>query len=601
MDQAKKLLAALNLRQLATIVLAAVAVVAGVVGFSRWQRDASMKPLYTGLAPEDASAIVQKLREGGVDYKISDNGSGLLVPEDKVAELRLEMAGLGLPKTGRIGFEIFDKTNFGITDFAEHVNYRRALEGELERSVMAISEVQQARVHVSLPKDSVFTDAREPAKASVLVGLRPGTRLSSANVIAITNLVSSAVEGLSPESVSVVDMNGNLLSRPRREGPNDETQMSDEMLEYKQAVEHDLAVKISSTLEPLLGADKFRTGVSADIDMTSGEQSEETFDPSKSVMTSSQKMEDSSGTTRLNPGIPGTAANLPQEQAVASNAAGAQSAGAQSAGAQSATTQPAQQTGQTAQSATKPSADPPAPARSAGSSTNNTRRSENITYQSSRIVKHLKLPQGTVKRLSIAVLVDQGYHMEGKGAQAHRVVTPPDPDKLKAIQSLVGTLVGLDPMRGDQLTVEALPFDTSMNDTGSLAPVAQKKPAPLFSVDAVKEKPAQYGGTAIGVAVAIAMALFVLMRNRKTDTAVQVREALPAVDTYEGLPIAKAVAATAVAAPGTPAATIGEPAHPALLPSRTEALLTQLTENSRNNAEAWANILRGWLAEDENQ
>lgn len=593
MDQAKKLLAALNPRQLVTIVLMAAAVVAGVVGFSRWQRDASMKPLYSGLSPEDASAIVQKLREGGIEYKISDNGSGLLVPEDKVAELRLEMAGQGLPKTGRIGFEIFDKTNFGITDFAEHVNYRRALEGELERSVMAISEVQQARVHVTLPKDSVFTDAREPAKASVLVGLRPGTRLSSANVIAITNLVSSAVEGLSPESVSVVDTSGNLLSRPRREGANDETQMSDEMLEYKQAVEHDLASKISSTLEPLLGADKFRTGVSADIDMTSGEQSEETFDPSKSVMTSSQKMEDSSGTTRMNPGIPGTASNLPQQQAVASNAAGAQPPA----------TQPAQ-AGQNGQAPAKPSADPPAAPRAAGSSTSNTRRSENITYQSSRIVKHLKLPQGTVKRLSIAVLVDQGSHMEGKGAQAHRVVTPPDPDKLKAIQSLVGTLVGLDPMRGDQLTVEALPFDNSMEDIGSLAPAAQKKPAPLFSIDAVKEKPAQYGGTAIGIAVVIAMALFVLMRNRKTAAAVQVREALPAMDTYQGLPAANAAAATtaaAVAGGGTQATAIGEPVRPALMPSRTEVLLTQLTENSRNNSEAWAHILRGWLAEDESQ
>lgn len=590
MDQVKKLLAALNPRQLVTIVLMAAAVVAGVVGFSRWQRDASMKPLYTGLAPEDASAIVQKLHEGGIDYKISDNGTGLLVPEDKVAELRLEMAGQGLPKTGRIGFEIFDKTNFGITDFAEHVNYRRALEGELERSVMAISEVQQARVHVSLPKDSVFTDAREPAKASVLVGLRPGTRLSSANVFAITNLVSSAVEGLSPESVSVVDMNGNLLSRPRRENTSDDTQMSDEMLEYKQAVEHDLVSKISTTLEPLLGADKFRTGVSADIDMTSGEQSEETFDPSKSVMTSSQKTEDSSGTTRMSPGIPGTAANLPQQQAVASNAAAAQPPA----------TQPAQP-GQNGQAPAKPAAEPAAAPRNAGSSTNNTRRSENITYQSSRITKHLKLPQGTVKRLSIAVLVDQGSHMEGKGAQAHRVATPPDPDKLKAIQTLVGTLVGLDPMRGDQLTVEALPFDSSMElDPGSVAPVVQKKPAPIFSLEAVKEKPAQYGGTAIGVAVVMAMMLFVLMRNRKPAAAVQVREALPAVDTYEGLPVAKAVAATA-GAPGSQAAVMGEPVRPALLPSRTEVLLTQLTENSRNNAEAWANILRGWLAEEENQ
>src|SRR5580700_5539410 len=350
MDQAKKLLGALTPRQLVSIVIAAIAVVGAVMGLSRWQRESGMRPLYTGLAPEDASAIVQKLREAGIDYKISNNGTELLAPEDKVPELRLQMAGSGLPKTGRIGFEIFDKTNFGITDFAEHVNYRRALEGELERSVMAISDVQQARVHVTLPKDSVFSDARESAKASVLVGLRPGTRLSSINVVAITNLVSSAVEGLSPESVSVVDMSGNLLSRPRRESLPDSDQASEAVLEYRQALEHDLAAKINNTLEPLLGVDKFRTGVSADIDMTSGEQSEETFDPSKSVMTSSQKTEDQSGTTRIGGGIPGTAANLPPQQTVASNAQQQPPAPTPPAG-----TQPAQ-AGQAGQAAGAPGA-----------------------------------------------------------------------------------------------------------------------------------------------------------------------------------------------------------------------------------------------------
>src|SRR3984885_12813563 len=584
MDQAKKLLGALNPRQLATLVIVAIAVGLGLMWFSRWERESGMRPLYTGLAPEDASAIVQKLREGGVDFKITNNGTELLAPEDKVPELRLQMAGSGLPKTGRIGFEIFDKTNFGITDFAEHVNYRRALEGELERSVMAISEVQQARVHVTLPKDSVFTDAREPAKASVLVGLRPGTRLSPSNVVAITNLVSSAVEGLAPELVSVVDMSGNLLSRPRRQGLAEETQMRETMLKYRQALEHDLEAKINTTLEPLLGPDKFRTGVSADLDMTSGEQSEETFDPSKSVMSSSQKSEDQSGTTRTSPGIPGTAANLPPQQTVASNATQPPAA-----------TQAAQQAGQPGQPSAKALADVPAPSRTGGNSTSTSRRSENITYQSSRITKHLKLPQGTIKRLSIAVLVDQGSKMEGQGAQAHRVVIPPDPEKLKAIQTLVGTLVGLDTTRGDQLTVEALPFDNSMNfEPGSTGAPGAQKPDEVFSIEAIKKKPALYGGTAVGVALVIAMLAFVLMRNRKSGAAVmETREALPAVDTYAGLPPGRTGAPAGAAA-------LGEaPRLPALMPSRTEQLLTQLTENSRNNSEAWANILRGWLTEEE--
>src|SRR5579872_5040223 len=311
MDQAKKLLSALSLRQLITIATCTLAVVGGVVWLSHYQHESGMRPLYSSLSPEDASAIVQKLRETGVDYRVADNGAAVLVPEARVPELRLEMAGLGLPKTGRIGFEIFDKTNFGMTDFAEHVNYRRAVEGELERSVRALAEVEQARVHVTLPKESVFTESREAAKASVLVGLRPGRRLSAQNVLAIRNLVSNAVEGLTPEAVSVVDMNGNLLSQPRRNSLDEGVQVTEAALEYRQAVEHDLAVKINSTLEPLLGADKFRTGVSADVDMTSGEESEESFDPSKSVMLTSQKTEDTNGSTRPGPVPPATAAITP--------------------------------------------------------------------------------------------------------------------------------------------------------------------------------------------------------------------------------------------------------------------------------------------------
>src|SRR5690348_14243120 len=212
MDQLTKLFKSLSIAQRLSILICGIAVTGGVLWFSHWERESGMRPLYTSLAPEDASAIMQKLREGGVDYRITGNGTTLLVPEAKAPELRLQMAGLGLPKTGRIGFEIFDKTNFGITDFAEHVNYRRAVEGELERSIMALAEVQQARVHVTLPKESVFLESREAAKASVLVGLRPGARLAAPNVTAITNLVSSAVEGLTPEAVSVVDLQGNLLS-----------------------------------------------------------------------------------------------------------------------------------------------------------------------------------------------------------------------------------------------------------------------------------------------------------------------------------------------------------------------------------------------------
>lgn len=540
MDQVKKLLLSLTGRQRLVILLSAIGVVAGVMWFSRWQHESGLRPLYTSLAPEDASAMVLKLREGGIDYRITDNGTTLLAPSAKVPELRLEMAGLGLPKTGRIGFEIFDKTNFGITDFAEHVNYRRAVEGELERSIMAISTVQQARVHVTLPKESVFLESREAAKASVLVGLRPGAGLAPQNVTAIMNLVSSAVEGLTPDSVSVVDMRGNLLSRPRRDGLPEGAQITEAALDYRQAVERDLVTKINNTLDPLLGADKFRTGVSAEVDMTSGEQSEESYDPTKSVMLTSQKTEDTNGATHLAAAAPpGTGANLPNQ-----------------------------------------------PQRNPGNATGSTKRTENITYQSSRTVKHVKLPQGTVKHLSIAVLIDQAVQWEGQGKQLKRIIVPPSPEKLKTIQNVVATLVGFNEQRGDQLTIETLPFDSTLNleppITGNPAP--QKKPEITTQAqDLLKNKPVVWGAAAGGALILIVIVAGIA-RGKKRRKNVDIGEPL--------LP---------AAAPSSPAAAIAgnTSAVPSLPPSRTEALLKQLQEAGRNNPEQWAGVLRGWLSEEE--
>src|SRR6478672_5433376 len=197
----KKILANLSTRQRITILVVAIAIGAGLYSLVQWKKEADFRPLFTGLAPEDGAGIVQKLKEAGVEYRLPEGGGTVLVPSSRLADLRLTMAAAGLPKTGRIGFELFDKVNLGATEFTEHVNYRRALEGELERSVMALAEVEQARVHLTFPKDSVFMEARQPAKGSVMVKIRPGARLAPANVLAICHLVSSAVEGLAPEGV----------------------------------------------------------------------------------------------------------------------------------------------------------------------------------------------------------------------------------------------------------------------------------------------------------------------------------------------------------------------------------------------------------------
>src|SRR5579883_1995637 len=301
----------LTVRQRLSIAAVAVLLGVGIFFFVRQQREADFRPLFTGVPAEDAAAVVQKLKEAGVEYRLSESGGTVSVPSSRLPELRLTMAAAGLPKTGRMGFELFDKANFGATEFTEHVNFRRALEGELERSVMSLAEVEQARVHLTFPKDSVFLDAQQPAKASVLVRLRPGARLAAQNVVAINHLVASAVEGLSPDAVSVLDMNGNLLGRPRASGNLDAGEPSEAVLDYRHKIEADLLAKINTTLEPLLGAEKFRAGVSVDCDFSGGEESAEVFDPERSVMLTSQRTEDAAGAPASS-GVPGTPSTLPR-------------------------------------------------------------------------------------------------------------------------------------------------------------------------------------------------------------------------------------------------------------------------------------------------
>src|SRR5579862_8434792 len=248
------------------IVAAAIGVIGGLAGLNHWNQERDFKPLLSGLAAEDAGTVTAKLRELGVEYRLDDNSSTILAQSDRIAEARLQLASAGLPKTGRIGFELFDKTNFGASDFAEQVNYHRAIEGELERSIMSLREVEQARVHITMAKDSLYTEQRQPAKASIVVKLRHAGGLSPQNVAAICQLTASAVPGLSPEQVSLVDTSGNLLNRPRPNMSGEDEQATEAALEYRKNVEREVQNKIAQTLEPLLGADHFRAGVSADVD-----------------------------------------------------------------------------------------------------------------------------------------------------------------------------------------------------------------------------------------------------------------------------------------------------------------------------------------------
>jgi flagellar M-ring protein FliF len=546
MDQIKKLLATLSMKQRWTILAAVVVVAAGMYAFSRWEQESSFRPLYNSLSAEDASAVVQKLKEGATPYRISNNGGTILVPEDKVAELRLEMAGAGVPKNGRIGFEIFDRTSFGMTDFAEHVNYRRALEGELERSIMSVTEIEQARVHISLPQDSVFLENRQAAKASVLVKIRPGASLPETAMPAMTNLVASAVEGLSAENVSVLDMRGNLLNRPKRTGPH-EDDTSESALEYRHKMEQDLATKLDSTLEPLVGAGRFRTAVSAECDMTNGEQSEESFDPTRSVMVSSQKTEDVSTNPHPAGGVPGTASNLPDS------------------------TQ-----------------------HSAGGSSTTSRKTENIAYQSAHTLKRLVLPQGAIKRLSISVLLDQAVRFEGTGANAKRILEAPSPERMKVIHDLAAAAVGFDAARGDQLIVESLPFESTLNmePPPSLSPLKNdsRKKTPVEQLKSDPKSTIEVGAILV---VVLGGGFFLLYRKLKGSKRkridIMAQTALPR-------PIAEEAQARAQQDSFTPSVA-GATAVPALAPGRIETLTHQLRATAQKDAQICAGVLRDWLRE----
>jgi flagellar M-ring protein FliF len=547
MNQLKRILEALTWKQIVSILAASGAVMAGLALFTHWNRERDFRPLYSELSPEDASAVLAKVRESGSDFRLADNGTSVLAPSAKVAELRLQLAAAGVPKSGRLGFELFDKTNFGASDFAEQVNYHRALEGELERSVMSLAEVQQARVHLTLSKDSIFLESRQPAKASVLVKLRAGAQLSAQNVAAICQLTASAVEGLAPEAVSVLDTRGNLLNRARKT-TSDDSEPSEASLDYRQKVEHELLQKINATLEPLLGPDKYRAAVSIDCDFSSSEQSEETFDPTKSVMVTSQKTEDISGGTSSS-GVPGTASNLP-----------------------------------------KPATAPVT--RNNGV----TRRTENISYQSSHTVRHVRTPQGSVKRMSVSLLVDSLVRFEGTPPKVKRIVEPPSAGKLKSIHELVAGVIGFSAERGDQLVVETIPFESTLNPEPLSAP-APAAPRPDTLLDqALKSKYLAIGG---GSALAIVLTLIVLVlrltRRQQPPSTVEMSPQLAAgaPDDF-GKKLENQLAEQAALRQKQETDVLNALKLPPVT-KKAEVLVKHIAEQAKKDSTPMAHVLRSWM------
>ena len=404
------------------ITLAAVAVTValsiGIFVFVANQED--YRVLFSNLSGGDAATILTKLKERKISYQISPAGDVISVPSSQVSELRLELAAEGIPQGGGVGFEIFDNKSFGTTDFEKQLNYRRALQGELARTINSLDEIQQSRVHIVLPRDSLFIDQQKKTTASVTLRLNAGKKLKPSQIEGIGHLVASSVEGLSAADVMIVDSQGNVLSQISA-GDSRHAQMSASQVEYKKNIEKDMAGKIQSLLENVVGAGKAAVRVSADLDFRVTEKTEELFDPESPVVRSTQKQSDK--VTGLTPGKTGTAA---------------ETAGAEKEKAE-----------------------------------------EIINYEINKVVSKTVMPVGEVKKLSIAVLVDGIYEKDSAGATVFQERPRKD---IEALEDLVRKSAGLDAQRGDQVVVSSMPFNRPELEQEMMSLPWQDRLAPFFPI-----------------------------------------------------------------------------------------------------------------------
>ena len=306
-DRLRTATAALSGAQIASLAAVFVVVVGLVVGSAYWVNTPTYGVLFADMDPESANSVVARLKTQKVQYILDDGGRTIRVPVAHLDELRLEAAGQGMPASGRIGFEIFDRTSFGVTDFLEHVNYRRALEGELARTIGTIAEVSSARVHIAMARPSLFASQDQAATASVVLKLRGNKPLSASTTAAITGLIAAGVEGLRPEGVVIIDNFGRPLTRST-DGREESTGAF--QAERQQRIERDLSMRVVSLLEPIVGPAHVRVNISAKLNIDSQEETVERFDPTP-VIRSHESVVQGGAAAGSAQGVAGVRSNLP--------------------------------------------------------------------------------------------------------------------------------------------------------------------------------------------------------------------------------------------------------------------------------------------------
>ena len=408
LDRLKQFAGVLTLKQRMLMAGGAVLVASVLWLFVTLMDQPKYVTLFSGLRAEEAQNLASRLAAKNIPHQISPDGSSLLVPEEKLDAARLETAAAGLPRSARLGFELFDTPNWAGSDFTEKVNYQRALEGELERTLGTLSEVEAVRVHLVMPQESLFTEQQHDAKAAVILKTRSG-RLSEQAQQAIPQLVSSAVDRLRPENVTVVDADSNTPLLRDQSSPGSRVY----------GLDQELAKTLVHTLEPVVGIDHVRASVHVEYDLGTSEDTQETYDPKASAtLTQEHSEENSSGSAPA--GVPGTASNVP-------------------------------------------SATPPAP--SAGGAEQSNSRSDATTYAVSKSLHRTVEPPGRIRRIAAAVLVDDAIEVTDQSG--HRTTTrrKRTADEMKQIEQLAQAAIGVDSQRGDLLAVENLSFQQEPVET----------------------------------------------------------------------------------------------------------------------------------------
>ena len=398
--------------------------IALVVGVILWSRQPDYAVLFSNLAEKDGGAVVASLQQQNVPYKFSDNGNAILVPTNQVHDLRLRMAAQGIPKGGLVGFELMENQKLGVSQFHEQVNFQRALEGELSRTISAISSVAGARVHLAIPKQTGFLRDEQKPTASVMVNLHTGRALDPTQLAGIVHLIASSVPQLTNDNVSVIDQNGNLLTKkpdPLRNASLDASQII-----YTRELEEGFIERVNAILTPLFGKGNFRAQVSADVDFNVTEQTAETYRPNPSPEQAIRSQQSSESQTRDQgpQGVPGALTNQPPVPATAP-----------------VTTPPVA-------GAAGPGQQPPL----------TTSKNATINYEVDKTVQHTRKALGQVRRLSVAVAVNQREEKDKSGALKP---VPLDEEERQRIEKLVGDAVGYNKERGDTISVASSPFVAS--------------------------------------------------------------------------------------------------------------------------------------------